>query len=169
MTSFRNSVLALLLVLVQPLATAALKISTSVGYLASVRGLNGQSDFYDGVSYKARLAFAKKQSEFFLSYLYSNQVANYANVSSPNKSADHWASLGLRQYLAGNRRSFLEIGGLMARSNTLESGWGGSVGGGLNWEIGRFTIGTTTSYTAVFYEGFHRRCLTQTFDLGFIF
>ncbi len=106
-----------------PAAHAILKFSGSTGYLASIRSADGQVDFYDGFSYGGRVALAGPANEFFVSYLYSSQVANYVNVDPPNESTDQWFSVGMRRFLVGSQRAFLEFAGLMSNSDSFKRGW----------------------------------------------
>jgi hypothetical protein len=153
----------------------AFMLTPSVAYLAGVRYQNaaGQADYYDGFAYGGRVSFGGAgKAEFFASYYYTNQVANYDNLPvGPISAKEHHLGLGVRKFLANGQRCFLQGQLLGIVSDGFPSPRVGlSLGGGLSWSLMKsLRFGITTLYSFVPYSGFHRRFLTQTFDLGLDF
>jgi hypothetical protein len=149
---------------------ARISLRGSYAYSPSVRVQGGRQDYYDGAAFAGRLGWIHGLDEALLSFHQTRQTANYTDVDPPTSAVDRMLGLGYRRYLVNGRIVFLEGAAQYAFSNDFDNGYGFSLGGGVNFNLGsRISFGVTTLYTFLYYENFSRRFLTQSVDLSFIF
>lgn len=165
---------AALAILVGQGAQAELRLTAQAAYVPAIRYISAssQADYYDGFGFGGMLSIVKPNTDFYASYVYSAQKANYTDIDpGPTESVDQYLGVGVKKYLATGRRAFIQIGGAALLSDTFDSPkFGASIGGGLSWMLGkRLSLGTTTLFSMFPYSGFHRRYLHQSLDFGFSF